>query len=176
MQLSAPTPSLPIVRTALEVDIPAILAIQALSYPPTLQESAASFKTKLAASPSTCFVAVSGSDMLGYLITLPCTRETLPLLDSRTFVVPQTPDTLYIHDLAVAPRFRGRGIPEELLAQSLQRAAALHLQTACLLAVQGTALFWQKKHGFQAPSTLSGELRIKVRSYGEDAVFMERQL
>jgi len=176
MLQSGPTPSRPLVRLALSADVPAILGIQSRAYPETLRESGESFANKMTASPTTCFVAVVGAEIAGYLMTLPCTRDTLPLLDSRTFSVPSSADTLYIHDLAVSPDFRGCGIPDLLLNEAFARAATQHLRSACLLAVQGTASFWQKKHQFFAPEAVSESLMVKVRSYGTDAVFMERNL
>jgi ribosomal protein S18 acetylase RimI-like enzyme len=58
------------------------------------------------------------------------------------FALPEAPDTLYVHDLAVAPRALGRGLARRLLAQLLDGARARGLRHSALVSVQGSQGFW----------------------------------
>jgi ribosomal protein S18 acetylase RimI-like enzyme len=89
------------------------------------------------------------------------------------FALPAAPDTLYLHDLAVAPQALGRGLARRLAAALLAPAAALGLRQAALVSVQDSRQFWEglgyrEAHGRPRCAALA--------TYPADAVYMTRAL
>ncbi|MDZ4784956.1 MAG: GNAT family N-acetyltransferase [bacterium] len=142
-----------------------------MTEPDEFWESIDAFASKLNASPETCFVIKNGTAVTGYLITLPCTKDTLPALNSDRFSVPEDADTLYVHDLAMKPESVGKGEATKLVQHALNKAAEMGLTEACLIAVQSSSGYWSR-FGFKVVDDLSPEFKAKLSSYGEDAVFM----
>lgn len=160
----------PTVRTMREEDIHAVLEIQANCYTELQPESAESLLAKLDASPSTCFIASIGQRQIGYLISIPWRRSSPPLLNTPTCQLPGNPDCLYLHDLSVHPASRGSNAGQLLIAAFMEQFAALRLHCAVLVAVQGSAAYWQH-HGFHVLDP-SQELATKLSSYGSNVQYM----
>lgn len=141
-------------------DIDAVLAVQAACYPPAMQESRAVLAARLQAAPVTSLVAVLDGAVCAYVFAYPSTLGAIAPLDTP-FLLPAAPDTLYLHDLAVAPRAHGRGLAKRLAAQLLERARSVELAHSALVAVQGSRPFWESL-GYAvyapapAPDRLSG--------------------
>lgn len=156
----------------LELDLSAVLEIQAACYLEVAPESRKSLLSKLTATPSTCFVAVADSLIAGYLIALPWQFDSPPALNSENCVLPQSPDCLYLHDLAVAPAMRKVGAGRALVEMFLRQLQKLKIDRASLIAVQSSAPYWMR-YGFQVV-TLSAELKEKLASYGSGVQYMLR--
>lgn len=154
------------------LDLPAVLRIQAECFDGARQESQQSFQAKLAASPSTCFVAVLGPAVAGYLVAVPADSRNPPALNGRVFEVPRAPDCLYLHDLSVSRRARGSGVADALVEAFLSRLRQLRLPRACLTAVNRSSPYWAR-HGFQAVPP-SDRVFDSLSSYGPDAQYMVR--
>ena len=92
-----------------EADMDAVLAVQAACYPPAMREAADVVRARLRASPDTVFVARDAQGVCAYLFAYPSRLGKVTPLGGR-FSLPETPDTLYLHDLAVAPRAAGQGV------------------------------------------------------------------
>ena len=170
---NAPLPAR--VEQATSADIEEMLAIQAGCYTDDLRESHESFAAKLRSSPETCFVCRDRFGVAGYLITLPSRVDALPILNASGYVVPEPADSLYIHDLAVAKRCAGAGIGTKLFEAALAKGRAFGLTSSCLVAVQNSEGYW-RRFGYEAVRELAPDLAIKLRSYGEGAVYMEMRL
>lgn len=153
-------------------DIHAVLEIQSDCYTGGIPESAASLLAKLAASPSTCFVADHNGRSVGYLISLPWLFASPPRLNAESCRLPEDPDCLYLHDLAVAPVARGSGVGEALVEAFLGMLAALGFERAALVAVQNAGGYWRRQ-GFR-PVQPSSTLAAKLASYGEGVEYMTR--
>ncbi len=164
-------PDLPHIRPMQEADLAAVLAIQARCYAGDIPESAQAFLSKLQASPATCFVATRGQQLAGYLLALPVTPPDLPALDARHYRVPEQPDCLYLHDLAVDPAARSQGTGQRLIGQFWTTARQLALPRTLLIAIQGSAPFWAR-HGFCPEPATSAALYQKLASYGAGAQLM----
>lgn len=149
-----------------------ILRIQASCYPASTIETRTSLRAKLAASRSTCFVAGDNGNTIGYLISLPWESANPPTLDAQSCRLPESPDCLYLHDLAVAPCARHSGAARGLVEAFFARLAALSLTRACLIAVQGSSTYWAR-HGFHVMPTTPA-LAVKLAGYGEDVRYMTR--
>ena len=163
---------LPIIRPMEFADLPSVLAIQALCYTELVPESEQSLQAKLRASPATCNVVCLQGGVIGYLIAVPWSFENPPLLNAATCNLPAQPDSLYLHDMAIAPAARKVGAGKILLERFIAQIAELNFHCASLVAVQDSKLYWQR-YGFQAvPQTIT--LKAKLSSYGANVEYMRR--
>lgn len=162
---------LPNIRPMQVDDMAAILRIQDVCYTTIVPESKQSLEAKLRASPTTCFVAIAQNEIVGYLVAMPWQLGTPPALDAPVCVLPQQPDCLYLHDLAVAPTARGSGVASVLVTAFMHRLHELALDYASLIAVQASQVYWQR-HGFRIVS-LDPTCHAKLSAYGENIAYME---
>lgn len=152
-------------------DLPRVLEIQSECYTEVAPESEQSIRAKVTASPSSCYVAVLGSLVIGYLISVPGKFGSPPALDSKVYDVPLEADSLYLHDLAVTVSARSTGAGRALVEQFLSSLNAHNFNRASLIAVQNSVPYWQR-FGF-VPVAETRELQAKLLGYGDNARYME---
>ncbi len=121
--------------------------------------------------PPGCLVLPGGEDILGYAISHPWLSRQPPKLDSRLGRLPVRPDIFYIHDIALLPAARGTGAGSAVLHLLAAQAKADGVARLALIAVNGSAGFWQR-HGFGVVQDAA--LAEKLLSYGPDARYMMR--
>ncbi len=92
--------------------------------------------------------------------------------NAATCHLPGSPDCLYLHDLAVLPGARRTGAGRALVGEFMNRLRASSTGRACLIAVQNSMSYWAR-HGFR-PVPLSGALKARLSTYGDQVVYMER--
>ena len=90
-----------------------------------------------------CYSYVLDEKVVGYLISHPYRRDTYPPLNTLIGKIPD-PDTWYIHDLAILPEFRGRGMVRPVLAEVKALALAQGFRELSLVSVYGSEVFWTK--------------------------------
>lgn len=145
-----------------------ILEIQGEAYQEVGLEDLEVLKSKLTASPDTCFVSLSDQGaVLGYLLAHswsgtkpPKLFEPLPDITAGEY--------LYLHDMAVCSQSKGEGIGRamfEELVRVAMRAGTLKIR---LVAVQNSASFWFHLGFREIPGA------TVCSSYGKNAVFMEK--
>ncbi len=163
-------------------DLPKVLDVQAQAYGAVMLESEATLASRLALSPTTCWVAVDagiGADsdvrVAGYLFTHPWRLSAPPPLDTVLDALPDAPDCWYVHDMALAPRTRGAGVASQLYAAALTAARSLGLPASALVAVQQSQGFWAR-FGYAPVADVSPGIAAKLAGYGDGAVFMTRTL
>ena len=145
-------------------DMDAVVAVAATAFPDH-PEGRACFAERLALSPATCFaLAEENAPACGYLIAYPWPFGEVPPLDCLIGSLPERSDTLYLHDLALAPEAQGRGLTGPALDRLIAQAAG-HARIA-LVSVNGSVPFW-RRHGFAVVD--SPALRAKLATYGPDA-------
>jgi ribosomal protein S18 acetylase RimI-like enzyme len=160
-----------VIRAMRDADIPAILAIQAQTYPAMLHERGAAYAEKRALFPAGCFIGWVGREPAAYLISHPWTQAVPVELDAPLGALPAEPDCYYLHDLAVAPRFQRRGIGPAMTAAARRVADDMGLTTIILVALQGARTFWATL-GFEPVETLSADMAAALRGYGDAACLM----
>jgi GNAT superfamily N-acetyltransferase len=138
---------------------------------PTFHEDEAVFRDRLALYPDGSLVLPApGGGLAAYAIAYPVRRFAPPPLDTVLGRLPEGAHALYIHDVAVAPEWRGRGLAEPAIVRLL--ALSEPFGAAVLVSVYGTPPFWAR-YGFSTVDDPA--LAPKLASYGEDAVFMLRE-
>jgi len=151
-----------------EADLDAVLAVQAACYPPAMQEAADVVRARLRASPDTVLVARDADGVCAYLFAYPSRLGKVTALGGA-FPVPQAPDTLYLHDLAVAPRAAGQGVARRLVDAMLARAGGM--RHSALVSVQESRRFWESL-GYMAAAGDAAALA----TYPGDALYMTKRL
>jgi ribosomal protein S18 acetylase RimI-like enzyme len=157
------------IRPMREADLHAVLAVQAACYPPAMQEAAAVVQARLRTAPETVLVACDAAGVCAYVFAYPSRLGAVTPLDAGFAPAPDA-DTLYIHDLAVAPRALGRGLARRLVAFLLASSGALPY--AALVAVQDSRRFWEGQ-GFAVRET-GEEGAQHLASYPGCAMYMAR--
>jgi GNAT superfamily N-acetyltransferase len=153
-----------------ESDLDAVLAVQAACYPPAMQEAADVVLGRMRASPDTVLVARAGAGVEGYLFAYPARRGKVTPLGGA-FALPPDADTLYLHDLAVAPRVAGQGVARRLVGRVLAHGAGRGLAWSALVSVQDSRRFWESM-GYACVPIGAGTLA----GYPPDALYMTRRL
>ena len=155
-------------------DVRAVLAVQAECYVSALIEDASSIRARLAASPDSAWVVEDDAGVCADLVAYRSTvGKVTPL--GGAFDVADVPATLYLHDLAVARRARGRGVAQALLRLAGALARAEGLAHSSLVAVQASREFWQR-HGYAVVSELDPRQFANLESYGGQAYYMVKRL
>jgi ribosomal protein S18 acetylase RimI-like enzyme len=129
-------------------DIPQLHRLEAETYLPSLHESDEAFLKIIELFPEGAFGFFEGDELCAYAFAVPLPAGMVLELKSPLTELPPHADSLYIHDVAVGGRHRGRGLATRLVATLLALARAHGLPASELVSVQGSAPFWQR-FGFQ---------------------------
>lgn len=157
----------------LSVDNIKSLACVADQIHPGLPESEEVFAERIKLFPEGCLGLLEDNcdELYGYVISHPIKRLQPPALNSMLGELASDADQYYIHDLAILPKFRGRGLAEECINHLF--TIAKRRPTTCLISVYGTERFWSR-FGF-LPVKIDAVLEAKLREYGDDAIYLERK-
>jgi len=159
-----------IIKEIEEIHWNGILEIQDKSYQEIGIEDLEVLKSKNEASPDTCFVCLSNKgEVLGYLLAHPWSGITPPKLFEPLPNIEQC-DYLYLHDMAVSPQSKGKGIGRTAALKLFEVAQNKGIKSVSLVAVQGAQSFWSII-GFQEVTGVN-----ICSSYGEKAILMEKIL
>ncbi len=155
-------------------DIPAVLQIQSDCYQPALLEGEAAIRQRLLAAPQTAWVAADREGVCAYLVAYPSVIGTITALGGQ-FELPASPDTLYLHDLAVASRLRGRGVGPALADFAWGQAASLGLRFSALVSVQDTLAYWRRL-GYELQAAVGPQQQARLATYPEPSRYMTKRL
>ena len=127
-------------RPMTQKDIPQVYQISLQVH--SLYEDPEIFEERRALSKG-CYV-LDAEKVVGYLISHPFRRDAYPPLNTLIREIPEDPDTWYIHDLAILPEFRGRGMVRPVLEEVKALALAQGIKELSLVSVYGSEKFWTK--------------------------------
>lgn len=160
-------------RPMTPADIAGVVAVARLSFPDHF-ESRACFEERQRLAPESCLVLSDPADAVwGYLVAYPFRRNAAPPLNSLIGRIPDDPEVVYLHDLALHPDVRGGGQTRTVVEQLADWADAAGWPLISLVAVNDAAGFWSRL-GFVAH--FPPGMAEKLASYGADARYMERPL
>ncbi len=146
-----------------------VLRIQKTAYADDFLEDTESFIAKLNASDDTSWGAWHDGIMIGYLVAVPMTTdEGLGFNTSRISTVSiADARVVYIHDVAVDPEVRGRGVADLMLGRLEGVVAGLAVSEWRLVSVQESQGFWENRGFVVSPEP-------PPIGYGPEAVLMTR--
>ncbi|MGI4843169.1 MAG: GNAT family N-acetyltransferase [Janthinobacterium lividum] len=162
------------IRALRPADLDAILAVQAACYPPSMQEAGEVVLARMGLAGDSCVVAEDEDGVCAYLFAYPSRLGRVTPLGAQ-FEPTANADTLYLHDLAVAPRAHGRGLARSLVGHLLAQARRQGFSSSALVSVQDTAAFWSGL-GYRPAEADGPAARAALASYPGQARYMVRAL
>ena len=120
-----------------------------------------------------CYLLEVGERPAGYVLSHPWHADSPPALNAPLGVLPESPSTYYLHDLALLPVARRIGAASQIVSALIKHAAAQQLPSMSLVAVNGSQGFWER-HGFAVRDL--PVVAAKLRSYEAGARLMVRPL
>lgn len=163
----------PRIRTIEDADWEPIAEIEHEAYTPLgLDEGLEALRGWGRLSPETCFVVESDGDVAGYAITVPHPSGSAPALGRPPESAPMWTRTtnIHLHDLALSPSQRGKGLARLLLHRLERESAARGFQTISLVAVGARTDFWAAA-GFVPRTNV-----VIDESYGTRSTYMTKAL
>ncbi|QMV71841.1 GNAT family N-acetyltransferase [Comamonas piscis] len=151
-----------------------LMQVQLACYGADFMESAALYAARLASPVQCSLVVVQGSEVLAYLAAYRSVLGKVTPLHGG-FACASPADTLYLHDMAVAPARAGEGLASALLQAMLQQAQADGLRYSALVSVMGSQPYWQRK-GYAPLMPVCLQHQAALQSYGDDAQYMAQAL
>ena len=157
-----------------ESDLDAVLAIQSACYPSALNEDAATILQRLHASPDTAWIASVADEAAAYLFGYRSRLGSITPLGG-VFSPADAPNCLYLHDLAVTPTWRGRGIADQLIAAAHAFASSQSLSFIALVALENARTYWER-HAFATSEVASAQQAARLASYPGNCHYVVYQL
>lgn len=155
-------------------DVAFVNHVQTECYSPFMQEDEATIRERLRLAPDTAWVAEDEGGVCAYLVGYrSVVGKVTPL--NAVFEIPQSTDALYLHDLAVSRRGKGRGIGKALVQAACEQAHEEGLAYSALVSVQNSKAFWERL-GFAEWAGLSEGQRANLNTYEGPAFYMVRDL
>jgi len=146
------------------------MQVQEACYGAGYMESAEIYQARLACASQCSLAAVEDGVVLAYLAAYRSNLGSITPIHGK-FSVYLSPDTLYLHDMAVRPDCAGQGLAAALFEALWRGALAWSPRYSALVSVQGSQRYWQRK-GYAPHTQLTREDAEALRSYGDDAVYM----
>jgi GNAT superfamily N-acetyltransferase len=159
-------------RAMSALDIGAVEAIAAVVHK-GFYERPEVLAERVALYPHGAHLLEIGERPVGYVLSHPWTADAVPALDRPLGSLPEAADSYYLHDLALLPVARRIGAGSTMVAALARHAEARGFRQMSLVAVSGSAPFWEKR-GFR-PRDLPA-LAGALQTYSAEARYMIRAL
>ncbi len=139
---------------------------------PDFPERPEVFAQKAELFPAGCFVLVRQGLVCGYALAHPWSLDDIPPLD-RFLDLPERPDCLHLHDVAILEAARGASAATEVDGLLMEAAQERGLPMMALVSIYGSDRLWRRL-GYRPRE--SGCRCEKLKLYGESALYMVREL
>ena len=154
------------IRAMTTADLDFVFEVQQQSYGQDYWEKRETFQAMLSLYPRGALLACFGADKAGYLFIHPCRGSALRHLNTLTRGLDENPDTMYIHDVCISPRFQGHGIARRLLDRCDEITEQEGLARQSGVAVQDSLPMWLQRH-FTIVKTIANYAGIQSGHYLE---------
>lgn len=131
------------------------------------------FEEKFNLFPEGCKKLVMNYRIVGYCISHPWILNNIPPLDSFLSKLPEQPNCIYIHDIAILPIARGKSASNLYISELIKIAKSHNINNLALVSVYGTTSLWER-HDFQIITDTI--LEKKAESYGNTAAYMVKHI
>ena len=163
-----------LLRAMALADVSAVLNIQRACYPGDFLESAEVITQRLHSPGNLSGVAERGGVVCAYLAAYRSRPGKLTPLHGGFDTVAQ-PDTVYLHDMAVAPAAKGQGLAQRLVEHLWAQGRSEGLVCSALVSVQGSQPFWERL-GYRVQALVDPAQQQNLASYGAGAYYMLKPL
>ena len=136
---------------------------------PGLPERTEVFAEKIALAPATARVAAVDGRVVGYAIAHPWRLGVIPKLDRFLERLPDAPDCIFVHDVALLPEARGHNLAAAFIDHLRAEARAAGIGALACVSVYGTTVLWARL-GFVIDAR--PDLGASLAGYGETARYM----
>lgn len=147
-----------ILRAARDEDLPAIHAVQCESYPPSHHETIEVYSSIIKHGISHVVAADENGPVIGYCLVqyLPHPSEPPPLNEAATDLsITASREHVFIHDCAVSPAHRSRGIASKLVNEVIEQfRASTTASSLTLIALEGAGEYWLSKGFFPMATSI----------------------
>ncbi len=157
-------------RPLQSADLAGLLQVQLACYGEEYVEPGEVFARRLASAANCSLVLAHEGRVCAYLAAYRSRAGKVTPLHGD-FEAVDSPDTLYLHDMAVHPDYAGQGLAHALLQAMRDLARAEHLPHSGLVSVQGSQAYWERQ-GYALHALADAHQRVRLATYGEDAVYM----
>ncbi len=157
-----------------QADVPAVMRLQARCYHPSMLEDEAVFRTRLDTVPDLSWVVDANKGISAYLVAYR-SRLGKPGALGASFNNAEDADTLYLHDLAVDPTCKGKGLGPSLVRMALDRAVEERFAYSSLVSVQASSDFWMRQ-GYAVWTKLDEQQAAVLHTYPGPACYMVNTL
>ena len=131
------------------------------------------FEERLHLYPEGCFVLRHLGKTKGYVISHPWLFDNPPALNCLLGAIPLLADTLYIHDLAIAPEARNSSNAQLILSKLEQHARSKEWASlSCISVNHSDAIL--KRRGFRVRT--APHIEKKLKSYEPEAKYMTKNI
>ena len=164
-------------RPLTPADVDDVMRIQAQTYGAAFQEDKAVFARRLPAAHQ-CSVGVqrpTDASLLAYAAAYWSAPGHITPLNGDFELPIAGPSSLYLHDISVLPALAGQKVAHALVVHLIELARSRQMTSMGLVAVQGSARFWQR-YGFAEHKITDPTQRQHLASYGAGAHYMVRRL
>jgi GNAT superfamily N-acetyltransferase len=124
-----------------------MMDIQKICFQEIYRESVFVYDTLVKVFPDGAWGAFYNDKMIGYLFFHPYKNKTVKPLDSG-LVLTGEENCMYLHEIAILPQYRARGVPGRLINEFDNVSARYRMNYQSLVSVQDSMGFWKKK-GFE---------------------------
>jgi GNAT superfamily N-acetyltransferase len=114
---------------------------------PGFFETDAVLAEKRALYPNGAYLLELSGRPVGYVLSHPWRKNTVPQLNQMLGAIPDTADTFYLHDLALLPAVRRIGAAGYIIEALSKHAQVKGFAEMSLVAVNNSVPFWER-HGF----------------------------
>lgn len=154
-------------------DLDRVMAIADQVHPDYPEERAV-FAERLRLFPDGCLIGLARGETVGYAVMHPGRLGVPPPLDSPLGRLPEAPDCLYLHDVALLPAARGLGLGLSALERMEALARGRGYGWLALTSTPKARAFWDRA-GF-VPFEGGPALAAKLASYGGGMTYMTRRV
>ncbi|NLD99583.1 MAG: GNAT family N-acetyltransferase [Fibrobacter sp.] len=137
---------------------------------PDLPERLDVFDEKRSLFSQGCKKLMHGTDIVGYGFAHPWYHNKIPALDTFLQKIPDNPDCIYIHDVAILPSAQGKKATEGYISDIVTLAKCHSIAVLTLVSVYRTTDFW-KKYGFSIVTNPA--INEQLIPYGPTAKYMQ---
>jgi ribosomal protein S18 acetylase RimI-like enzyme len=163
-----------VVRPLTVEDLPAVLSIQKECYGEHYLEPRSAWAQRLSFSQRHILGVCRDNEVVAYAAAYTSQRGGVtPLNGFFTPVV--SPDSMYLHDVAVASSAKGCALGSVLTQRLWGQAAMEGICFSSLVSVQSSRAYWERL-GYRVTPLQNLQAQLNLSGYGSDAVYMEASI